>query len=72
MASCGLANGTTTGVCYVKNDGHLAFAGTLNITTISFKTGAEAVLHAQPLNLAQPRSTSQLAGNRAVTQNASG
>jgi len=55
MASCGLANGTTTGVCYVKNDGHLAFAGTLNITTISFKTGAEAVLHAQPLNLAAGR-----------------
>ena len=53
MASCGTSTGVgSRGACYVKNDGHLPFVGTLNITSISFKTGAETVLRTQQLTLA--------------------
>ena len=52
MASCGTSTGVgSRGACYVKNDGHLPFVGTLNITSISFKTGAETVLRTQQLTL---------------------
>ena len=51
MASCGVQTGGG-GVCYVKNDGHTAFSGQLNITTLDFKTGTETLLVSKPLHLA--------------------